>query len=309
MYKLTALLFAILLAFICGVLAQEDTIVEEPVAPVSDISFSYIFPDYPTKEFPAGSVIEVLIGFTNNGEVDYNVSAIYASLNHAQETKHYIQNYTKAEYGVNVKPGFQATLPYRFVPSEYLEPRQFALLVSVDYRADQQNFTSTFFNSTILIVEKPVSFDIEHFFLILFGLGLVALIGYIVYGKLPKAQKASTLSIINKIKTSAGVKETSQKKVVKSSAGEDNWLIDAADKKPKKVVKKSNNIQQTQKANKVITKSQITSGTAGIIRFFAKLNCKQKRSKNRLHIKHVNLSGQVVFFVRAVIVTDNSRLP
>ncbi|GAM27740.1 hypothetical protein SAMD00019534_109160 [Acytostelium subglobosum LB1] len=193
MNKLIVSIFALLIVAL--VVVAEDVAVTEPVdaaAPAavpSDVSFSYIFPDYPNNEFPAGSVVEVLVGFGNNGDAAYNISSIFASLNHPQDMNYVIQNYSRGEFGITVKPGQHTTLSYRFVPDAMLDPRPFGLIVAVDYRNEQQNFTQALFNSTINIVERASSFDIENLFLIIFALAIIGLVGFVVYNKMPKSKK------------------------------------------------------------------------------------------------------------------------
>ncbi|KAF2073398.1 hypothetical protein CYY_005277 [Polysphondylium violaceum] len=198
MYKYIALLLSVLL-ILNSVYSEEVTVTEDLENTVgqevpSDVSFSYIFPDYQDKHFPAGSVIEVLVGFSNNGQETKNITHIFASLNHPQDFSYYIQNYTRGEFGIAVKPGHHATLAYRFVPNELLDPRQFGLLISMDYQDSIQNYTHTFFNSTINITEKDSTFDLEQFFLIIFGLGIIGLVGFLVYNRMPKSKKSSRSS-------------------------------------------------------------------------------------------------------------------
>ncbi|KAM9955458.1 hypothetical protein ACTFIW_010454 [Dictyostelium discoideum] len=200
MNKLITLLLAVLMIISC-VYSDDVEITDDEVVqatPTSDVSFSYIFPDNQDKNFAAGSVVEVLVGFTNNADKALNITHIFASLNHPQDFSVFIQNYTRGDFGIAVEKGHHATLAYRFVPSEYLEPREFGLLISLEYQDGAQNFTQTFFNSTINITEKETSFDMDSFFLILLGLGFVGGIGYIVYGKMPKQKKVRTVSKVNK---------------------------------------------------------------------------------------------------------------
>jgi translocon-associated protein subunit alpha len=43
-------------------------------------------------EFPAGDLIKLLVGFTNNGEKDFIVETIDASFRYPQDFSFYIQN-------------------------------------------------------------------------------------------------------------------------------------------------------------------------------------------------------------------------
>ncbi|KYQ93346.1 translocon-associated protein TRAP alpha subunit [Tieghemostelium lacteum] len=211
MKSITLLIIAIALIFGC-VFSEEVATTEstETQAP-SDVSFSYIFPDYQDKHFPAGAVVEVLVGFTNNAESQFNISHIFASLNHAQDMRYHIQNYTRGEYGITVQPGRQATLAYRFVPDERLEPRIFGLLITLDYQDSTQNYTYTFFNSTINIVDKEIAFDVEKLFLFIFLVGIVGLIAFVVYSKVPKSKKQS--------------RSSESTKSVRTEDDDEDWLV------------------------------------------------------------------------------------
>jgi hypothetical protein len=40
----------------------------------------------------AGDIVEVLLGFVNNGDREFNITSVSASLNHPLDHRYYIQN-------------------------------------------------------------------------------------------------------------------------------------------------------------------------------------------------------------------------
>jgi len=152
-----------------------------------DVHTSYLFPDFPSQRLPSGELIEVLLGFTNKGQNTFKITNLGASLNHPQDFRYYIQNYTKFEYDVLVHPNEQVSLAYRFRPDALLEPREFGLIVSVYYHDELGgNFTTAFFNGTIDIVDPDNGFDFQQAFIYVGLVGVVGLAGFFGYQALGK---------------------------------------------------------------------------------------------------------------------------
>jgi len=146
-----------------------------PLTSSPDVHTSYLFPDFPSQKLPSGELIEVLLGFANKGQNTFKITHLGASLNHPQDFRYYIQNYTKFEYDVLVHPNEHVSLAYRFRPDALLEPREFGLIVSVYYHDELGgNFTTAFFNGTIDIVDPDNGFDFQQAFIYL---GLFAIVG------------------------------------------------------------------------------------------------------------------------------------
>jgi len=168
---------------------SEDTKTEvaskEPeVIPSSPfVSTVVVFPNTAaTKEFVIGQPIKAVLGFTNTGEKALNVSTVTASLRHPSDWRYYVQNFTKVLYNRVVSGGEQASLLYMFLPDPLLEPRDFGLTLNVFYHDDEGgNFTSTFFNSTILLKESTESIDAQTLFTYVGLVGVAGLVGFIVY--------------------------------------------------------------------------------------------------------------------------------
>jgi len=183
-----ALMCVLLVVAVRG--AENSTQVQDFSAPLTSsphAQTSWVFPDHPTLRLPSGEIIEVLLGFTNTGRKTFNITSLAASLNHPQDFKYYIQNYTRFDYGVLVHPDEQISLTYMFRPDALLEPREFGLIVSVFYHDEiGGNFTTAFFNGTIRIVDPDNGFDFQQGF-IYFGLfGIVGLLGFLAFQQVNK---------------------------------------------------------------------------------------------------------------------------
>lgn len=169
-----------------------DFELEEPAPIVSspDVSTAFVFPRYPTKNFPLGEAIEVLLGFANNGENTFNITHLAASFNYPLDFSFYIQNFTTKETNVIVPPGGQVSVSYFFQPDVLLEPRDYGLVASVFYR-DQEgvNWTSVFFNSTVEVAEAAGPLDTQTFFTFLAIFAILGLVGFFVYRSLNSWRK------------------------------------------------------------------------------------------------------------------------
>jgi translocon-associated protein subunit alpha len=155
-----------------------------------DISVDCVFPKpaknkddakEPTRPtFVSGEEAEILIGVTNKGKQSYNITTLTASLRHPLEFSIHVQNYTKGEYFLVVKPGETASLSYYFYP-EVFEPRDFGFTANLHYLSeDLRNHTTTVFNGTISLIEPESQLDARSFFTYLGVLALLILAAYIV---------------------------------------------------------------------------------------------------------------------------------
>lgn len=128
-------------------------------------------------DFPAGSLVRLLVGFTNKGAKDFNVDSMEASFRYPQDFSYYIQNFTSLRYDRVVEPKRQATFEYQFIPSEQLTARPFGLTINLNYRdIDGNIFQDTVFNDTVNIVELDEGLDGETFFLYVFLAAVVVLL-------------------------------------------------------------------------------------------------------------------------------------
>jgi len=226
MYSLSrSFLVCVLLILGCTLVCSQDgtakannntasNITSEPkiLGPSPLVFTTFLFPDHQSLGLPAGDIIDVLLGITNTFQTEeevegaeevhekvvgptFNVTMIFASLNHPQDFKYFIQNYTRFEYGVLVGPGEQATFNYRFRPDPLLEPRDFGMLFHVVYQDLSTNITHfhTFFNGTVEIVEPYTAFDVQLLFTYTLIFGVLGLIGFALYNKFGTGKKASAI--------------------------------------------------------------------------------------------------------------------
>jgi translocon-associated protein subunit alpha len=174
-----------------------DLLQPEEVRPTAaeDVVTSFVFPENADRQFTAGEPVEVLVGFRNKGQRQYNITFIDASFNFPLDFSYYIQNFSRWEYGMPVSAAQEVTLAYMFRPDAMLEPRDFGLLVNVYYKdGSGKNYTSTAFNGTVDLLEPVVGWDAQSFFAVLAVLGLLGVGGFFAYRSLStwaKKQKSA----------------------------------------------------------------------------------------------------------------------
>jgi hypothetical protein len=136
-------------------------------------------PPWPRAEFVQGQLVDALCGFTNTGDKGFNVTGLRGSLHSPLDPSFHIQNFTEMSPYTEIKMGEEGTLQYRFFPDPALEPRDYILVLSVDYvDADQEQYRTVYFNSTIEMVESDSSATSRTFFGRVLGLGLLAALGF-----------------------------------------------------------------------------------------------------------------------------------
>jgi len=142
-----------------------------------DVRTVVYFPDFTDKKFEVGSRVNTLIGFDNKGDSGFNVTAIGAFFHSPYDYSYYIQNFSAKEVGVTLAGHWQVTFEYVFAPDKGLEPLEYWLSGWILYNSsDGREFISTWYNGTVLLVEKNTEFDIRRvfsYFLLASGLGLV----------------------------------------------------------------------------------------------------------------------------------------
>ncbi|KAE8687340.1 Translocon-associated protein subunit alpha [Hibiscus syriacus] len=82
-----------------------------------------------------------------------------------------------------VPPSVQATFPYIFAVSKYLQDGTFDLVGKIIYEIDQQPFQSIFYNGTIEVVEAGGFLSVESVFLVTLGIALLVLLGLWLHGQ------------------------------------------------------------------------------------------------------------------------------
>ncbi|XP_074567454.1 translocon-associated protein subunit alpha-like [Curcuma longa] len=183
------------------------------LGPAPGVDTVCVFPKNAGKLVPAGEEAELLVGLHNDVESPLHVLAIHASLHLPFDHQMLVQNLTVQEfYNASVPVSTQATFPYLFAVSKYLQPGSFDLVARIDYEIDQQPYQNVFYNGTIEVVEAGGFLTIESVFLVTLGVALLVFLGLWAYGQIQQFSKKPKRST----KVEVGTKTT--------EADMDEWL-------------------------------------------------------------------------------------
>ncbi|KAI5072767.1 hypothetical protein GOP47_0012873 [Adiantum capillus-veneris] len=160
------------------------------LVPAAGVDTVFFFPGNADKSVPAGEEAEIVVGISNHGDLPLKVNSILASLHLAYDQRYRIQNFTAVEFRNSVvPPSIQASFPYTFIVSKFLQPGSFALVASIFYEVDGTLHQSVFYNGTIDVTEPSGFLSGETLFLVTLGLGMLGLLGMWVYGQFQKISK------------------------------------------------------------------------------------------------------------------------
>lgn len=147
--------------------------------PAPGVETICVFPKNPSKLVTAGEEGELLVGVKNDGESSLNVIAIHASVHLPFDHKYLVQNLsTQAFNNASVPPSAQATFPYIFAVSKFLQSGAFDLVGTIVYEIDQHPYQSTFYNGTIEVTEAGGPLSVESVFLVSLA---IAFVGFAVF--------------------------------------------------------------------------------------------------------------------------------
>merc|ERR1711970_502979 len=166
---------------------EDEESTEKKTQGSTDIDLSLLFtkPVGDGSELPAGKVVEFLVGIINSGDRDYIIDGADASFRYPQDYNYHIQNFSRAMYGITVRPAQEASVLYSFAPADVFAGRPLGLQINLAYHdADGQDFIEAVFNSTVNITEVDEGFDTETFFMYIFLLAFLGLLGFLGYGAL-----------------------------------------------------------------------------------------------------------------------------
>jgi len=128
-------------------------------------------------DLPGGKPVEFLVGFYNKGDNDFVIESVEASFRYPMDFNYFIQNFSAISYNREVKPGYEATVSYSFIPSDQFAGRPFGLNIALNYRdGNGIQYNEAVFNETILISEVDEGLDGETFFLYVLLAGIVVLL-------------------------------------------------------------------------------------------------------------------------------------
>jgi translocon-associated protein subunit alpha len=158
-------------------------------SPAPGIETVCVFPKNPSKFVTAGEDSELLVGLKNEGEGTIKVIAVQSSI-HLPYQHTFVQNLsTQGFSNATVPPSAQATFPYLFAVSKFLQPGTFDLVGTIVYEIDEQPYKSTFYNGTIEVIEAGGAITVESVFLISLGIAVLILVGVWIRTQLQNLSK------------------------------------------------------------------------------------------------------------------------
>ncbi|PON55098.1 Translocon-associated protein (TRAP), alpha subunit [Parasponia andersonii] len=182
-------------------------------SPAPGIHTVSVFPKNSARLVTAGEETELLVGIKNDGDSSVNVIAIKASVHLPFDHNMLVQNLSALSFNnASVPATAQATFPYIFAVSKYLQPGSFDLVGTIIYEIDQHPYQSTFYNGTIEVVEAGGFLSIESVFLVTLGIALLVLLVLWVHGQIQRLSKKTKRAP----KVEVGTKTT--------DASMDEWL-------------------------------------------------------------------------------------
>ncbi|CAI0376914.1 unnamed protein product [Linum tenue] len=198
---------------IVGSEADAQDFGDENFNPAPGVDTICVFPKNSAKIIPAGLESELLVGVKNDGESSINVIAIKASVHLPFDHSLLVQNLTAQAFNnATVPAAGQATFPYIFAVSKFLQAGTFDLVGTIIYEIDQQAYQSTFYNGTVEVVESGGFLSVESVFLICLGSALLVLFGLWIHGQILNLSKKTKRS--PKVEVGTGTRDASM----------DEWL-------------------------------------------------------------------------------------
>jgi len=158
---------------------SEDAPDYDPEHPLTDMPesaatmevSSAVFVGYPEKKFPIGGTVDVMFTMTNTGSSPYNVTAAMGSLNLPVDFDYYYRNFTRKQYNQVVSPQVteegkkkinEYTFVYTFDTDKYSDSKEYLAALTVFYESNDETFSTTFFNSTITLVDANTGVDVTQ---------------------------------------------------------------------------------------------------------------------------------------------------
>ncbi|VVB15734.1 unnamed protein product [Arabis nemorensis] len=150
--------------------SEEESDVEEvfglELTSAPGIETLCVFPKNTAKIIKAGAETELLVGMKNDGQSSVDIVAVKGSLHLPFDQKPLVQNLTALSFSnASVPTSAQATFPYTFAVSKFLQAGAFDLVGTIIYEIDGKPYQSTFYNGTIEVIEDGPLFRMESVFL------------------------------------------------------------------------------------------------------------------------------------------------
>lgn len=132
-----------------------------------DVDTVHFFRDPVQGGFPSKKDIHVLLGFRNTGEASLNVTHIAGSLRVPGQGSFYVANFTERAYNAVVEPGKEASILYSFSLDSQLAGHDCNVELAVFYQDSEELFSTTFFNSTVQVLDPVGVIDTKLIFMYL----------------------------------------------------------------------------------------------------------------------------------------------
>jgi len=180
---------------------EDDIEIAQNVVAAPDIQTVVHFPVHPDKKFPLQAPITVLVGLHNKGDKTFNLSYVAASFRTRFDFSYVIDNFTAVDISnVVLPPHTEITVEYAFRPDKNLEPVEFWLYGWIVYNGtgseakddgggEMRLYRSTFYNSTIELVDRPYDVNVRRVFTYFFGLAVVGLAGFFGYDRMTRRKR------------------------------------------------------------------------------------------------------------------------
>ncbi|XP_010555241.1 PREDICTED: translocon-associated protein subunit alpha-like [Tarenaya hassleriana] len=174
-----------------GVIGDDEQDVADVVlSSAPGIETVCVFPKNSAKLVSAGEETELLVGLKNDGQSAVGVIGIKASLHLPFDHQLLVQNLTMLSFNnASIPTSVQATFPYIFAVSKFLQPGTFDLVGTIIYEIDEQPYQSVFYNGTIEVVESGSLVSSESVFLVVLGIALLLLLGVWVHSQVQRLTK------------------------------------------------------------------------------------------------------------------------
>jgi len=131
----------------------------------ADVATGYAIITHPAPaDIAVGDEVEVICAFRNTGSENLNVSFMAGSLNNPAHFAEYASNFSEQFVHRVVEGRTEASLEYKFTLPEFgIRVGQFRLALTVFYHTgeglDAQNYSNTFMNTTVNVVEGSGAID------------------------------------------------------------------------------------------------------------------------------------------------------
>ena len=121
-----------------------------------------MFPDYVDPAFPGGERVKVLLGLRNAGNEEVKVTHLAGSLNVPSNFNFYVANFTVDTLAdAVIKPREEASFTYEFSVDPQFAGHSLQLALTAFYDETDVAYATTYFNSTVPVLDPKVLFDRE----------------------------------------------------------------------------------------------------------------------------------------------------